>query len=137
MYLVYTPEGNDEPKRWEYNPRKIMSAEREALEKRTGRDFSDFTQAVIKGNSGCRRALLHMYLKRDHAGVRYEDVDFAWDELTLEQTRAELIYIREQAAENASPDQREAMLAGLDKAIAEAPDDGSETEGKVQPPIVG
>lgn len=137
MYLVYQPEGSDEPKRWDYNPRKIMSAEREALEKRTGRDFSDFTQAVIKGNSQCRRALLHMFLKREHPGVRYEDVDFAWDELTLEQTRAELIYVREQAAEHASADEREAMLAGLDKAIADTPDDGSEAEGKAQPPVVG
>ncbi|WP_328620727.1 hypothetical protein [Streptomyces sp. NBC_00354] len=137
MYLVYKPEGNDEPHRWQYDPRKLMSAEREALEKRTGRDFSDFTQAVLKGNSQCRRALLHMFLKRDHPGVRYEDVDFAWDELSLEQTRSELQLIREQAAEHASPDQREAMLAGLDKAIAEAFDDSADGEGKAQLPIVG
>ncbi|MFI8278521.1 hypothetical protein ACIGBH_27345 [Streptomyces sp. NPDC085929] len=137
MYLVYRPDGSDEPQRWEYNPRKIMSAEREALEKRTGKDFSDFTKAVANGNSGCRRALLHMYLKRSHPGIRYEDVDFAWDELTLVQTRAELQFIREQAAEHASPEQREAILEGLDKAIAEADDDEPEGEGKVEPPIVG
>jgi hypothetical protein len=137
MYLVYQPEGSDEPKRWEYNPRKLMSAEREALEKRTGRDFSEFTQGVLKGNSQCRRALLHLFLKRDHPGVRYEDVDFAWDELKLVQTRAELMFVREQAAEHAAAEDREAMLAGLDKAIAEADDDGSEDEGKVLPPIVG
>ncbi|AZM91431.1 hypothetical protein [Streptomyces sp. W1SF4] len=135
MYLVYKPEGSEEEQRWEYNPRRIMSAEREALEKRTGKDFSDFTKAVANGNSGCRRALLHMYLKREHPTLRYEDVDFAWDELTLVQTRAELVFIREQAAEHASPDQREAMLAGLDQAIAEA-DDGPGDEGKVLPPIV-
>ncbi|MFD8882391.1 hypothetical protein ACFV0H_07685 [Streptomyces erythrochromogenes] len=136
MYLVYTPEGSEEPKRWRYDPKKLMSAEREMLERVTGRDFSEFTQAVMKGNSTCRRALLFMYLKRDHPGkIRYEDVDFAWDELQLEYSRAELVLIREQAAENAPADQRAAMLAGLDQEIADAFED-PEDEGKAQLPVV-
>jgi hypothetical protein len=85
------PEGSDEPKRWKYNPKKLMSAEREALERRTGRNFTEFTIDVQKGNSLCRRALLFMYLKREHPGVKFDDVDFAWDELTLEHSKGELI----------------------------------------------
>jgi hypothetical protein len=137
MYLVYKPEGSDEPQRWRYDPKRLMSAEREMLERTTGRDFSEFTQAVMKGNSACRRALLFMYLKRDHPGkIRYEDVDFAWDELQLEYSRAELVLIREKAAENASADQRAAILADLDREIADAYEDPDD-EGKASLPVVG
>lgn len=135
MYLVYQPEGSDEPKRWAYNPRRIMSAERERIEKITGRDWSDFTQAVMKGNSLCRRALLFVFLKREHPVTRFEDVDFAWDELRLEHTRGELLLIREQVAENAPPEQRASVLASLDEEIASAEDD-PESEGKAQLPVV-
>lgn len=135
MYLVYQPEGSDEPTRWSYNPRKIMSAEREKIEKITGRDWSEFTQAVMKGNSLCRRALLFVFLKREHPITRFEDVDFAWDELRLEHSRAELLLIREKAAELAPPEDREMLLANFDQEIADAVDD-PETEGKAQLPIV-
>ncbi|MGW5852083.1 hypothetical protein ACWFQ8_29755 [Streptomyces sp. NPDC055254] len=135
MYLVYQPEGSDEPKRWAYNPRRIMSAERERIEKITGRDWSDFTQAVVKGNSLCRRALLFVFLKREHPTTRFEDVDFAWDELRLEHSRGELLLIREQVAENAPPEQREQLLARFDEEIAAAEDD-LESEGKAQLPVV-
>lgn len=135
MYLVYQPEGSDEPTRWAYNPRKIMSAEREKIEKLTGRDWSDFTQAVMKGNSLCRRALLFVFLKRTHPPTRFEDVDFAWDELRLEHSRGELLLIREQVAENAPPEQRDSVLASLDEDIASAKDD-PESEGKAQLPVV-
>lgn len=135
MYLVYQPEGSAEPTRWAYNPRKIMSAEREKIEKLTGRDWSDFTQAVMKGNSLCRRALLFVFLKREHPVTRFEDVDFAWDELRLEHSRGELLLIREQVAENAPPEQRDSVLASLDEDIAAAEDD-PESEGKAQLPVV-
>ncbi|MEU3563513.1 hypothetical protein [Kitasatospora sp. NPDC006786] len=134
MYLVYHPDGSDEPKRFKYQPTKLMSAERERLERLTGKDFSAFTQAVIRGNSSCRRALLFVFLKRENPPLRYDDVDFAWDELTLEHSKAELELIREQAAETAAPDVRDAVLAQLDAEIAEAYE---EPEGKVLPPIAG
>lgn len=136
MYLVYQPEGSDEPKRWPYNPRKIMSAEREKVEKITGRDWSDFTQAVVRGNSLCRRALLFIFLKREHPVTRFEDVDFAWEELRLEHTKGELLLIREKAAEEAPAEQRASILEALDADIAEAHEDPEE-EGKARLPIVG
>lgn len=134
MYLVYQPEGSDEPQRWPYQPTKLMSAERERLERLTGRDFSEFTQAVIKGNSLCRRALLYVFLKRTHPTTRFEDVDYAWDELRLEHSKAELMIIRKEAAETVSADVRDAVLAQLDAEIADAYE---EPEGKVLPPIAG
>lgn len=136
MYLVYKPEGSDEPKRWKYQPKKLMSAEREMLERRTDRNFTQFTQDVVKGNSLCRRALLFMYLKRDHAGIKWDDVDFAWDELTLEHSKGELREMRNQAADTVPAAQRDAVLAKLDEEIEEAYEDPEE-EGKAQLPIAG
>lgn len=136
MYLVYKPEGSQEPQRWRYDPKKLMSAEREMLERRTGKNYSEFTIAVQKGNSQCRRALLFMFLKRDHPTVRYEDVDFAWDELTLEHSKGELILMREQVADNVPPDQLAAVLERLDEEIAAAFEDSAEA-GKASLPVVG
>lgn len=136
MYLVYKPEGSEEPQRWRYDPKKLMSAEREMLERRTGKNYSEFTIAVQKGNSQCRRALLHMFLKRDHPTVRYEDVDFAWDELTLEHSKGELILMRGQVADNVPPEQLAAVLERLDGEIAAAFEDPEEA-GKASLPVVG
>lgn len=132
MYLVHHPEGSDEPTRYNYQPLKLMSAEREMLERRTGKNFSDFTKDVLAGNSVCRRALLFMFIKREHPTTRYDDVDFAWGELKLEYSRSEWEQMREMAAEQMTGDQRAATLETFDKEIAEAYDDG---QGKAPLPI--
>lgn len=134
MYLIYSPEGQDEPTRWKYNPRKIMSAEREWIERRTDRNWSEFTKDVIQGSSLCRRALLFVYLKREHPTVKWDDVDFAWDELKLEYSKAELIELRSTVAESASGDERAAVLEKLDAEIVDAFED-PEDEGKAQLPV--
>lgn len=134
MYLSYQPEGSDEPTRWKYDPRKLMSAEREKLERLTDRNYSDFTKDVVAGNSLCRRALLFVYLKRDHPTTRFEDVDFAWDELSLEYSKAELLKIRDQVAETVSGEKAVPVLAKLDEQIAEAYEDPDD-EGKAKLPV--
>ncbi|MFD7860979.1 hypothetical protein [Streptomyces sp. NPDC059783] len=134
MYLVYQPEGQDEPTRWRYNPKRLMSVEREDLERRTGRNFADFTSAVLQGNSLCRRALLYTYLRRDHPKTRFEDVDFAWDELSLEYSRQELQRMRENVLSALHGDELAAALTTLDQQIDESFDDPEES-GKAQLPI--
>lgn len=136
MYLIYQPEGSDEPKRWKYKPTKLMSVEREMLERRTGKDFSDFTQSVLSGNSLCRRALLFLFTKRDHPGVRWEDVDFAWDELQLEYSKQEYQAMRDAIAENGSGPEQGAQLEAIDRDMATAIDE-EDDEGKAQLPIAG
>jgi hypothetical protein len=133
MYLIYHPEGDDEPQRFKYEPKKLMSAEREALERRSGKDFSDFTASVLSGNSVCRRALLHMFLKRQHPGVKYEDVDFAWDELRLEYSKQEYMLMRMKILESSTGDELAARLDAIDKEIETALDD--EDAGKAGLPI--
>jgi len=134
VILVYAPEGAEEPTRFTYNPRKLMSAEREMLERRTSRNFSKFTTDVLEGNSQCRRALLFLFLKRQHPGVKYEDVDFAWDELQLEYSKSEYLQMREGMLTALTGDQLAIALEQIDKEIETAYDDSAD-EGKAGLPI--
>ncbi|MGW2261452.1 hypothetical protein ACWCXE_27160 [Streptomyces sp. NPDC001780] len=134
MFLIYQPEGQDEPQRWRYDFKKLMSVEREDIERRTGKNFAEFTQAVLQGNSLCRRALLFTYLRREHPKVKFEDVDFAWDELKLEYSRQELVRIRENLVNTLHGDELAAALTSVDEQIETAFDD-VEAEGKAQLPI--
>lgn len=135
MYLTYKPDGSEEPRRWKYEPKKLMSAEREKLERLTDRNFSVFTKDVVQGNSLCRRALLFVYLKREHPTTRFEDVDFAWDELDLEYSKGELRTIREQVADSATGDQRAIVLEKLDAMLADAYEDPDDDQGKATLPV--
>lgn len=134
MFLVYKPEGSAEPTRWRYNPRKLMSVERENIERLTGRNWTAFTKDVVEGSSICRRALLYTLQKREHPTLKFDDVDFAWDELELQYSKGELRQIREAAAEGASAEMRPTILARLDEQIEQAEEDPEE-EGKAQPPV--
>ncbi|WP_075662199.1 hypothetical protein [Streptomyces acidiscabies] len=136
MFLVYKPEGQAEPSRWKYDPRKIMSVEREWVERRCERNWSEFTKDVLQGNSLCRRALLFVFLKREHPTVKWDDVDFAWDELELEYSKGELIQIRASVSESATGEERASVLAKLDEEIEAAYDDPAD-EGKAQLPVAG
>jgi len=133
MYLVYTPDGGDE-QRWSYNPRKLKATEREMLERKTERNFSQFTADALQGNSLCRRALLFLFLRREHPRIRWDDVDFTWDELRLEYSRQELQQLREKVEETMNGSERDAALAKLDEEIDSAYDGGDEA-GKAQLPI--
>ncbi|MBK3575136.1 hypothetical protein JHN63_15205 [Streptomyces sp. MBT65] len=132
MYLIYQPEGEKEPQRFLYKPQKLMAPEREALERRSKMDFADFTKAVLNGNALARRSLLWVMLKRQHHTLKFEDVDFAWDELKLEYSKQEYELMRAQmlAKGNVDPEQ----LVQLDEEIATAVDEQA-TEGKALPPI--
>jgi len=134
MFLIYQPEGQDEPTRWRYAPKRLMSVEREDIERRTGKNFAQFTTDVLQGNSLCRRALLFTYLRRDHPKTRFEDVDFAWDELTLDYSRQEYEQFRENVLKTMHGDELAAALAMLDEQIETAFDDPEES-GKAGLPI--
>jgi len=119
MKVTYSPEGGDEVV-FDYNPNKLMSAEREVAEKRTGKTFTDFAQGVLVGDSACRRALLHILLKRTDPTLNYADVDFAWDEFKVEMTKGEIQLAAEKLREKPGNEEIvESLLAQLD----DAPDD--------------
>lgn len=127
MKVIYAPE-EGEQKVFNYNPNKLMSAEREALEKRTGKSFTDFAQGVLTGDSRCRRALLHVLLKREDPTLNFEDVDFCWDELTVEMTKGEIrLAVEELRKKKGTEDLVENMLAQVE--------DAPEDEGKARLPF--
>lgn len=127
MKVTYTPEDGDEQV-FDYNPNKLLSAEREALEKRTGKPFNEFAMGVLKGNALCRRALLHVLLKRQHPTIAFDDVDFCWDELKVEMTKGEIqLAVARLREKNGDEDLIEGMLREFDS----APED----EGKARLPF--
>lgn len=127
MKVKYSPEDGAEQV-FDYNPNKLMSAEREVCEKKTGKTFNDFAQGVLTGNSSCRRALLFILRKRTDPTLMYDDVDFAWDELTVEMTKGEIKLAVDKLREKKGTEEIiENMLAEID----EAPED----EGKARLPF--
>lgn len=135
MYLVYTPDGQ-EPQRFPYNPRKMMSPEMEAIERVTGRGFSQFTTEVLQGNALCRRALLWVLQKRKHPTLKFAEVEFAWDELKLEHSKQEFELMISQVIDSTTGAEQAAVVAKLEAEMATAIDeDGDELGGKAQLPI--
>lgn len=135
MRLVYHPEGQDEPTVWAINLGKLRSLELEAIERATGFNYgTEFRDRLLKGNGLARRALLWTFLRRQHATLKFTDVDFADEELTLEFDLDELREIRRTVAESpAVPEpERVAMLAEIDEQIAGLEDQPA--EGKAPTP---
>jgi len=123
VYLRYTPDGGD-IQEWTVQLGRFRSQEIEQIERITGLDYgTEFKSRLLKGNGKARRALLWTLQRRDHPRIKFEDVDFADDELTLVMDRAELEETREMLATVAMPDDERAMAyAMLERQISEAPE---------------
>lgn len=135
MRLVYHPEGQEEPTVWAINLGKLRSLELEAIERATGFNYgTEFRDRLLKGNGLARRALLWTFLRRQHATLKFADVDFADEELILEFDLEELREIRRTVADSpAVPEpERVAMLAEIDQQIAGLEDQPA--EGKAPTP---
>lgn len=83
MWVTYNPEG-DEKQEWWLQIKKLRSVELEQIEARSGFDTDEWMQRLFVGNVRARRALLWTLLRRQHHTLKYEDVDFAVDELEVE-----------------------------------------------------
>lgn len=82
MKFVYTAEGAD-PKSWPFNPKKLMNAEAEAIERQTGMTFSEWEDRVTRGSITATHALLWVLLKRDVPTLKYDEVVFNASEVAL------------------------------------------------------
>lgn len=126
MRLIYSPDG-EQAQEWTYSPGKIRAAEAELLEKRTGMTWGDFNQQLARGNVLARRALLWHFLRQTHSILRFEDVDFAMDELEIRFDKREFALMRAEMEKAplppGTPDEvRDLILAEVDKEIAGADD---------------
>lgn len=126
MFLVHKPEGGEE-QRWEYRPGRLRTMEMEAIEKHTGLAYStDFKQQLLRGQTSARRALLWTFLRRAHPTIKYADVDFCDDELTLERTKGEIereLVELDNMADDIAPEDLAMARALLRQQLADAPDD--------------
>ena len=83
MKFVYAPEGA-EPKKWDYNPARLMSPEAEAIERHTGMTFGEFNVKCGQGSFTALHGLLYVLLKREYPTIKYDEVQFCLDDINFE-----------------------------------------------------
>lgn len=82
MQITYTPEGA-EPRTWDFEPKKLMSPEAEAIERHTGWTFDEFAGNFLKGSTLAKHAVLFVMLKRSAPQLKWDDVQFALGEVEV------------------------------------------------------
>jgi len=124
VLLTYIPD-DGEKREFSFRPRKLVSAEAEAIEDATGWTFDEFGQKFLAGSMKAKRAALWVLLKREHPTLKFRDLSITPDEVALDFEPDEAAALREQLAadDTIDPEQRENILAILDEQIAQAPKD--------------
>jgi hypothetical protein len=90
MYLVYRPgEQLESEKRWHVDIDRLPFAELKMIQHATGLKMAMFQSNLMQGDVEALQALLWVYLRREHATLRVEDVEFTLAELELMRDRDE------------------------------------------------
>lgn len=125
MKFAYTPEGAD-TKTWDFRPGTLPNVEAEAIEDATGWTYTEFGVKFMKGSSKAYHALLWVYLRRTHPGLKYDQVEFTSDEIEVsyepDETRGLI------AALEALPNRDPEESFVLDMLRDSLPDDAATTE---------
>lgn len=87
--LIYTPEGSDTPKTWDFSFGRLLSPERIAIEKLTGLGWQNVQRGFFGNQGAVIHAVLYVLLKRDLPALRPEEVVFCDDEIGLDLTDEE------------------------------------------------
>lgn len=116
MLFVYKPEGAT-PRKWDFNPQKLMSPEVEVIERFTGLSFSHWIEAVGEGSFTAIHGLLFVLLKRQAPTLKWDEVQFCMDDIDFELEPHEKAQLRKEleakaADKGLSPDE-ENTLRGL------------------------
>lgn len=127
--FVYKPEGAD-PRRWDFQPGKILNTEAKVIEKMTGMSFGEWQDAMIRGSITAMEAYLFVMLKREHPTLRPAELVFCTEDLdvefTDEETVAQIAELREKAATEGLSDREAAYLEALEEqapAVVDAPEE--------------
>lgn len=129
MLFVYKPEGAD-PRKWEFDPTRLMSPEVEAIERHTGLTFEGWVEACGKGSFIALHGLLWVLLKRSSPTLKYDEVQFCMADLDFEMDEQERAEMR--AELEAKPDRtpaEERVLAELIESGVEAAEAPAEGKG--------
>lgn len=126
MLVKYTPENEDGTPRtgdgWEkeFNPNRVRQSRAEMIEKRYGARYAEWVKEIQAGEAKARRVLVWHLLSADHPTFRMEDVpDFAFGELELDYSVADLQKLRREVDESAMDDAAKSeTLDRLDMEIA-------------------
>ncbi len=136
MIVTYSPDG-DQPQRWTFDPKTVISGEAEAIEKRAESTWDDFQKAILSGSIRARRVLLWHLLKKTHPPLRFDDVSFRAGEVSVEFERHELEELREQIVKRdklVSEEDRDRALSAIDAQLTELETrdiaDAEDTAGK-------
>lgn len=115
MQFVYKPEGA-EPRRWEFDPARLMSPEIEVIERHTGLEYGEWIEAVGRTSVLAIHGLLFVLLKRNTPTLKWDEVQFCMAEIEFEMTDDEKGQLLEhlEALENPTDAER-ATIAELRK----------------------
>lgn len=83
MKFVYKPEGAD-PRSWDFDPDKMLSAEMMAVERLTGMTWREWIDACARGSITAIHALLYVFLKRSTPTLQPDQVEFSIAEIDFE-----------------------------------------------------
>ena len=124
MIITYTPE-DGEKREWQFEPRRLMSPEAEAIEKVTHWTFQEFSSKFLAGSMLAYRAVVWIMLKREDPPLRFQDVSICLDDLSIGFDDVEQIRIREAllADPDLDPEQRQNLIDILGEDEAEIPKD--------------
>lgn len=131
MQFTYAPEGAD-PRSWEFEPKKLMNPEAEAIERHTGMPFAKWADAVTEGSVLALHGLLFVMLKRSNPTLKWDEVQFCLDEvdfrLSDEESREAREALLKKAADGDLDDDERHLLTMLEAGAddAPAPDEGAE-----------
>lgn len=125
--LIYTPEGSDTPKTWDFSFGRLLSPERIAIEKLTGLGWQD-VQSGFFGNQGVViHAVLWTLLKREMPSLKADAVVFCDDEIDFDLTEAEKAdAVAELRGKTALTELEADVLAELE--ARDTPEDGAPKE---------
>lgn len=123
MKLVYTPEGATR-REFDFQPRRLMSAEAEAIEDATRLDFDVALERLQSGNVRALRAFLWVLMKRELPTLKFAELEFRIDEVSVELSDEESVEIlRELEARVARGEELEPDIAEILAALrSEYPD---------------
>jgi hypothetical protein len=130
MIIKYSPEG-EEPREFEFYPSKLLSVEAEAIENVGGNaweTFEEFGYKFIRGNVRAYRAALWIMLKRhENPKLKFQDLAFKMDEVSVDYSKTELTNIKEaieQDEDSVPENMRETALAQINKELANKESEG-------------
>lgn len=134
MQFVYKPEGAV-PKKWDFDPSKLMSPEAEAIERHTKMTYGEWADAVDRGSILALHGLLFVMLKREQPTLKWDEVQFSISEVGLEfsdeETAEQIANLERHFVDVAPTDADLELLASLKAQLAEGADPVGDDEVEV------